>query len=621
MAAVVLALPAHAGVLTWEGDVGTGWNDGTVGSNTNWADGTSHRKPSSGDTLVFNTSGIYSGDLTLGGTVEVAGIMVGDGTDHLSPANFGANRVLGSGGTLRLGAGGLTVSMYNVALNPESGRNISFSTNIELMTGTFIRRLGTQGSGANSRRLMIDGVISGGSSTSPVSLLLDSSGVGSHNQAIVLTRSNTFVGDVTVKGPLELNKANGFGDPSNVVKLDTNSYLAMTESGNQTTQNAFQLVASTVMLGRPTSGKWTLAGNLTGTGSLLEVVSNGGQIVFAGKEQSFTHRVAFLPGSRAIIAAADDNGVVWPNSSGAIRFNSRTYLNTTAQLLVQGSFKLKQAIEVLNTSNTQTKVLLGEVNDGTNAFAALFEGNIDCQEPDFAALQLTADAGGRATFNGKISIAGGTFGFEKLGAGTVVVNSRLSQAVANTLPVGQVRVTQGTLLVNSPASDPFATTGILVSEGASLGGTGKILGNVTLTGTTAATLALGSDLGPLVVDGNVDFDNAGVLAVVFDASGSNRLDVNGLLDLSATNDRLVITAPSGLPGGVGLIASYDTLIGTFDNVDLSAFGPDYRIDYHYLGQNQIALVAPEPSSVLLLAAGLLVGLLCWKGQRLWSLWG
>jgi len=117
MALFVLAVPSLAAVLTWQGDAGTGWNDGTVASNTNWTDGTAsptdQRKPAAGDVLVFNTGGIYSGDLTLGGAaVDVDGITIGDGVDHLGQADFGVlQRILGSNGKIRLGAGGLAASM------------------------------------------------------------------------------------------------------------------------------------------------------------------------------------------------------------------------------------------------------------------------------------------------------------------------------------------------------------------------------------------------------------------------------------------------------------------------------------------------------------------------------
>ncbi|MDZ7616523.1 MAG: hypothetical protein U1E05_05920, partial [Patescibacteria group bacterium] len=66
-----LAVAPRPSVLQWEGDAGTGWNNGTNAVDTNWTDGTTapgdQVKPMSGNDLVFTRAGTYSGDLDLGG--------------------------------------------------------------------------------------------------------------------------------------------------------------------------------------------------------------------------------------------------------------------------------------------------------------------------------------------------------------------------------------------------------------------------------------------------------------------------------------------------------------------------------------------------------------------------
>jgi len=123
---------------------------------------------------------------------------------------------------------------------------------------------------------------------------------------------------------------------------------------------------------------------------------------------------------------------------------------------------------------------IGEVNDGATPFNAVFTGQLNCFEQHQKALRLTADASGSATFEGPIRIAAG-YGFDKIGAGTVSTNNRVSQD-GGTAKIGAVEVQQGTLLVNSPAANgnAFYTTGILVKEGATLGGSGTIVGDVSL---------------------------------------------------------------------------------------------------------------------------------------------
>ncbi len=385
----------------------------------------------------------------------------------------------------------------------------------------------------------------------------------------------------------------------------TNAYAWKIGAGNMITPNNLVFASNrTVLMANNYAGTtWELSGDITGGVSTqrLDLLGSSNSVFeFGGELQTFSNHVGIRTGVAAVISGAGPDGIAWPNVN-YIQLNWSALSGGTSGLLLRGDFRLNQEVEIRNV-NTAVPVRIGQLNDGATAFDATFGGGIKVTEPDFQVLRLTADAGGSATFSGQISVAGGTYGFDKVGAGTVAVNNRASQAFTNTLPIGSVNVEQGTLLVNSPAANgnAFHTTGIVVKEGATLGGTGQIVGDVTLAGTTVATLAPGASIGTLSVDGDVDFGDFGRFLVEVGDGASDRLDVTGLLNLSSDNDLLEFQTVGSL-GAIYVIADYGTLAGQFDTV--VGLPEGYWLDYAYLGQSQIALV-PEPSAAILLALGL-----------------
>jgi hypothetical protein len=101
-----------------------------------------------------------------------------------------------------------------------------------------------------------------------------------------------------------------------------------------------------------------------------------------------------------------------------------------------------------------------------------------------------------------------------------------------------------------------------------------------------STVAAGGDK-PLAISGDATI--AGKLSV----TPGGRLDVVGQLALS--NATLAVQ-PSGseTSGSVRIIASYGSLTGKFRATAPLPVG--YAIDYHFDGQNQIALVAPPATA-------------------------
>ncbi|MDY0164933.1 MAG: PEP-CTERM sorting domain-containing protein [Thermoguttaceae bacterium] len=597
-------VPCFAATITWTGaGDGANW---TV--NGNWDDDV----PTSGDDVVFTSAGAYTGDLNLGGaTFELNSITIGQLGDSAKDglSDFGVlNRVLASNGSIKLGAGGLTATMVG-NVDEVVHRSVSLDVNIELTGDMTIQRYTTYNASNQNRHLTFNGVISGGSVGDPLNLNVHNhAGTASDHAAIHFNNANTFVANVDLKGATVVNHAQGLGHAASTYTLHPGVYLQMRSSGALETDYDFILAPSSgsTLLARFAAGAWTINGNITGghSSGTLDILAGSStrEIIFAGGEQSFLNRVNLRGGAKVIIAAADSSGIAWPNA-GRIWLNSSNHAGSTVttDFLLRGDFTLNQSIEVRDIANNN-QVYLGQVNHGTTPFDAIFTGHINVLKSTAGVLNLMAGDGGSATFTGEINVANG-FGFRKIGQGTVAVGGRVSQGQGTTTPIGTVTVEQGTLKIDSlGGTDAFFTTGIDVLSGATLGGSGSIIGGVTLTGTSAATLAPGNDAGPLVVSGDVDFGDHGVLAAAFGTTGNNRLEVGGLLDLSGTNNQLVVTG--WFPGDVGLIASYGSLEGTFDVVDLSALGPRFSLVYNYQGQNQIAII-PEPATVLLLFLGAL----------------
>lgn len=624
---LLLVSPGSAGTLTWEGDVSTNWFGGVAGTNTNWRNQAGQQVlPVAGDDLVFTSTGTYTGDLTLGGTtIALNSITVGAPGDTAmgGPSDFGVSvRNLATNGTIQLGAGGMTVYFAYGTQDYALGntREIRFNTDLQLTASTFVRGIFASNTYRHAnRRIYLGGNISGGSPGSPITFELSSpNGGDGTSKAIQVERAMP-----NLYAALKLNGTTTFtstgaiwGDPSNEVHLSigalssiTNVYAWHSASGNLTTPNNLVFASNrTVLLFNAggTGSTWAFTGNVSGGNAAqpLDLLgSNDSLFDFRGTSQTFANRVEIRTGVGAVISGAEASGVAWPNVS-SIRLNSGSLSAGTTRMFVRGDFRLAAPIDIIDQATATIPVRIGQLNEGATPFDAVFAGRVNCLEDDFQVLHLTADAGGSATFAEQIRVKGGTYGFNKVGAGTVSLQHRVSEDFTNTNPIGPVNVQQGTLLVNSPGgNDSLVATAVNVANDATLGGSGRIVGNVNLNGTTAATLAPGASIGTLTVAGNVDFASAGQFLVEVGSASADCLDVSGLLDLSANDDRLVVQL-TGFPAlSSYTIARYGTLSGRFDTVDLSALPPGFRLDYQFNGMNEIALVVPEPSTGLLLMLG------------------
>ncbi|MES2439688.1 MAG: autotransporter-associated beta strand repeat-containing protein [Verrucomicrobiota bacterium] len=234
---------------------------------------------------------------------------------------------------------------------------------------------------------------------------------------------------------------------------------------------------------------------------------------------------------------------------------------------------------------------------GDTLTASFFGGGFTTPATNMTGIAVAANTSGGMTFSG---------------SGTTILSGTSTYT-------GATVVSAGTLLVNGA----LGNTAVTVQTGATLGGTNGTIGSAgaSVTVNAGGTLAPGSSIGALAVNGNVTVN--GTFAYEYDGGtpSGDVLDVNGMLTLNnATLSLADFGGDSYTVGDKFTLAAYDLLgIGSSFNgyADDTAYvfnGGSWRLDYNDatagtnggVGSNYITITAvPEPASLLLGALGLL----------------
>ena len=224
------------------------------------------------------------------------------------------------------------------------------------------------------------------------------------------------------------------------------------------------------------------------------------------------------------------------------------------------SIQLNGGFNVVGTAPSAINTGVG--GDATNTGIALVgAGNT------FTIADVTGSSAADLTVNAELEANDGGGGIlNKAGDGTMLLNNACSYT-------GATNVLAGSLLVNNT----LASSGVTVSSGATLGGTGSTAG--TLTVSVGGTVAPGASAGDLAVGTTV---LAGSYACEIDGLNADTLVVTGNLDL--TGSTLVLSV---LGGGATeasyLIASYTgALTGTFGTV--TGLPSGYAVNYDTPGE-------------------------------------
>ncbi|WDA39802.1 autotransporter-associated beta strand repeat-containing protein [Erythrobacter sp. BLCC-B19] len=182
-----------------------------------------------------------------------------------------------------------------------------------------------------------------------------------------------------------------------------------------------------------------------------------------------------------------------------------------------------------------------------------------------------------ATFSNGLSGAGT---FTKLGAGQLTFASNFT--------IGALALQAGRTRINT-----VATTNATVAAGATLDGTGRIIGNLVNNGTVAP----GNSIGTLTVQGNYTHNATGVLEVEFDANGNiDLLDVTGNAVLNGGTIRFVGIGGAEGQGGT-FLRTGGSVTGTFSTIE--TVGAQLPLAVFYTantGQMAPSVVTARPST-------------------------
>ncbi|WLH82387.1 autotransporter-associated beta strand repeat-containing protein [Pseudomonas sp. FP2338] len=559
------------GANTYTG--GTLLNGGTliVGSNT--ALGGGLLTTAAGTTLDSNAA------ITLGNTL----LLNGDTTVAGSNALTLDGGISGVGGLIKNGAATLTLGASNTFLGPVALNTggLILAANNALGTGVLNAAGGTTLDAstavtANNAINLAGNLGIGGTADLTLAGAINGAGSLSKNGAanLILNGANTYLGGMTLNaGTLTLgnNLALGLGNLTvgGASTLDNSGALSI---GNSAVLNAGLTVAG--------NNDLTLGGLLTGTGAL---VKNGAANLTLNGLNAYSGGTTLNAGTLTL-------GTATALGTGALTVGGAANLNNGTPLVLANAVNVNANLTVgsLNNNLTLAGGVGGSANliktgtgdlalTGNNTFSGLF----DVQSGSLSTLgndALGAGAGvnlgsgtqlnlggsaslGELTGNGvavvgtgsTLSVGGnnldstfggvlaGLGGLNKIGSGALTLGGL-------SVLTGDTQVNAGSLLVNGA----LASTNVNVANGATLGGTGTLVGAV------------------IIADG-------GHLAV----NSGNTLTVGSLVLNTSSNLDAGLGAPS--TGGTALIhvGGNLTLDGTLNVSDIGGFGPGiYRlIDY------------------------------------------
>lgn len=684
-AALCLAslLSTAAAQSVWTGAVDNSWSNAG-----NWTLGIPSTVSGSPSNVTFGSNDANGDILTLDSTFYLNRLVV----DAL---NYGVTeKVLAATGTpgsklvfQKLGDVLPTINIEHLANNEvPSGnltRDLAFRTDIEIMDDLTLTRTGGTGSvtGGSQRlyRTIFYGVVSGDGK------LTINSNSSSNATRIWFDNHNTFTGDIDMqRGYLFQNFADSLGAADKTISFGSVSAVTwdLTSTNINATLGAtipYNLVTpgptnSNVLINGGSVGRQLLfTGDITGSASHTAtqrsvhlIAQSNQQMVFAGENMTFGGQVFARYGSEVAIAAANAEGKAWENVKNILLGQEiTTSVSTTtnnSSLVLRGNFTLDAPVEVAKRAAGSTgrdKVSVGQINHEGTAYQAVFNGAVNVLESDYRSLNLISEGGGSATFNGAVTVAGGqgllvndivntsTSGgtlkyYEAAPLGTVIFSStaRVGAATTGTGTAGIAEVTRGTLLVNTASF----YAGVNVLNGARLGGSGNITGNVVVSaggslqpgeGVTSPTFA--SSLGSLTLTGDLSLTGAASLVLqvagaTFNVGSTAIADIPSVyassLALVGDHDYLEVTgsltadtvgsiqfSPVGdfqptwgdafhLLDFASLMTGVYTTREVLDLPDLSLINPDWTWNTDLFVSHGLLVVVPEPSRIAFLLLAL-----------------
>ena len=492
----------------------------------------------------------------------------------------------------------------NIAYDTSSADNaVEFYDNLNLNGGTDagVMRgfaVGDNGQAANRNYAQLSGNVTGTGGILKV-------GRG----RLVLSGANTYNGDTYIRnGTVEAQSNSGLGTGTMRVGDNVTAFNARvaTTAAVGTTAATFDAATHTVTFGVAVTaidGQTLAAGDrvlvkdgITVSGSsgtryngIYQVIDSTHWQRTTDFDQAAAGEIA--AGARVSVTSGTANGgKAWSlyttNTSGNITLNTSTlpfYRDLSSPtsdvaVLASGARTIANNIIVTNNLASTGNSTIG----GSTADVSSFTGTVTLNKN----VSLTAASGGRVNFTNTIDDGAGSFALNKIGAGIVSLTG------ANTYD-GGTTVSAGTLLANNASGSATGSGLVSVAEPGILGGTGSILGNVSLAAdgadidTIGATLVIGTATDPLAIGGNLTLGTGAAL------------DLTGISGLDPTLSYTLVNYGGALSGMFGSVtnqpATHSLFLGS--------------------GSNDAIRLVPihlEPAALGLLAAGLL---LCRRRRR------
>jgi autotransporter-associated beta strand protein len=466
--------------------------------------------------------------------------------------------------------------------------------------------------------------------------------------ALTLSASNTFSGEMIIQaGQVTASSANAFGVTTNIVFTGSGS-LTTAHSAYPNFPQGLQINAGVTAHLNPINQFYhmTFGGVVSGPGTLLIAGTDNGNgnitLTNTGNTHTGTIRISqtTLAGNLFTASLSDGAGAI--ELGGTTGAGNLTFQNTVAahvfaerqvkltgttgggSLINNGAHPLTFQRDLAVTGTGNKTLTLSGSNTGTNLFAGAIANGvsntvISVTKTGAGMWALT----GTNTYSGLTIITGGILQVGNggtsgtLGSGNVTNNARLvfhradtlavsnaifgtgqlSQTGAGTLELagsntytGITTVATSTLLYNGSLA--AGAGAIIVSNGATLGGTGTVSRALTIL--SGGTLTPGMPYGPLTVTSNATVASGARLAIQLDATQVGQLTVSDTLTIAGATLQIITNGPATQPAYV--LATYGTLTGTFAVTNGIPAG--YVLDYAYNAGTAIALVQLDAPPVI-----------------------
>ena len=513
---------------------------------------------------------VSSGNFTIGtglnetvATVKLTGgnIIGGDATSTLTATTTfdlqsGTNTAILAGtgnatkstsGTILLSkantySGGTTLTAGTLQIGVASAGAVGAITSSAIGTGGLALNGGTLSSGSTTARTILNAITIGGdvtlgdaTNTGALSFSADANLGGATRTLTTATGSSATFNGIVSNGGI-IKNGNGtliMGTAESTYSGGTTLNAGTLSFGTTRNGSVGNITSSSLGTGSLTLNGGTLTGSSSATRAILNALTIGGDVTFGDGVNNgilnFSAGVDLGGATRTLTIANSSvsfNGVV---ANGGLTKAGNT-------LVLTGN----------NTYTGATTISSGTLQIGNGGAV----GSIDSTS--------SVNNNGALIYNRNNSFTagyaiGGTGTLEKQGAGTLTLTG------SNTY-TGGTKVSTGTLLVNNTSGSGTGSGSLLVSAGATLGGSGEIAGITTISG----ILAPGNSIGTLTVANDVTWNGS----LLSDGTANWKFE----LGAANTADLLRITGgASEFIKGSGSVFCFDFLgsteTGTFTLVD------------------------------------------------------